>query len=95
MSAYNRVAIAPPYGYNPYYHPSVFTTHPILSGTLVGGGVGALGGAAVGALMSDKSERSNDTGKNVAFGTAVGAGSGAAIGLGIGLLRNRAIYGYY
>jgi hypothetical protein len=94
MSGYGPVPVASPYGFNPYYRPSVFTTHPILSGTLLGGGIGALGGAALGALTTDKGETSS-RGQNIAVGTGVGAGTGAVIGMGVGLLRNKAIYGYY
>lgn len=75
----------PYYGSYGYYRPSIFTTHPILSGTLMGGAVGALGGAAVGALQNEHG--------SVGTGAAIGAGSGAFIGTGIGLIRNRQIYG--
>ena len=92
-AAYNQALVYNPYAYNPYYRPSVFTTHPILSGTLLGGGVGALGGAAIGALAG--SDETTDHGKNIAVGTAIGAGSGAAVGMGIGLIRNKMLYGSY
>jgi len=94
MSGYRPMPLGSPYGFNPYYRPSVFTTHPILSGTLLGGGIGGLGGAALGALTTDKGETSS-RGKNIAVGAGVGAGTGGLIGMGVGLLRNRAIYGSY
>ena len=93
MAAFNR-PVYPAVAYNPFYRPSVFTTHPILSGTLVGTGVGALGGAAVGALASKSGDTANRT-DNAGIGAAVGAGSGAAVGMGIGMLRNHMLYGSY
>ncbi len=71
--------------YNPYYRPSIFTTHPILSGTMVGGAVGALGGAAVGAL--------NQGHQDIAPGAAIGAGTGAVVGAGLGMIRNQQLTG--
>ena len=74
---------------NPYYYqPSPFNTHPILSGTLVGGAVGALGGAAVGAL-----DQQDHGGSSVGTDAAVGAGTGAALGAGVGIIRNRQLTG--
>jgi outer membrane lipoprotein SlyB len=75
--------------YYNYYRPTVFTTHPILSGTVVGGAVGALGGAAVGAVQQ------NEHGSTGAMGhdAAVGAGTGAVLGAGVGLIRNKMLYG--
>jgi hypothetical protein len=93
--AYNPYSYNP-YGgvYNPYYNPnykpSVFTTHPVLSGTLLGGTVGALGGAAVGAMQSEGEH--GGAGK-IGEDTAIGAGAGAALGAGVGLIRHKVVYG--
>jgi len=85
---YNRY-YANPYYYNSYYSPGVFTTHPILSSTLAGTAIGALGGVAVGALQQADSHNDSALG----IGAAVGAGTGAALGAGFGLIRNRNLYG--
>jgi hypothetical protein len=83
------------YGYNSYYtpyrKPSVFTSHPILTGTLLGTTVGAAGGLAVGALQSGESK----SGEAIGIDTAIGAGAGAALGAGVGLIRNKRITGFW
>ena len=59
---------------------SVFYRHPILSRTLVGTGIGAAGGAIVGAIAGHH---------RAGRGALIGAGSGGLIGAGLGLFRNR------
>lgn len=76
--------------YNPYYRPGVFTTHPILSSTLLGTAIGAAGGAAIGAMDQNHDGSGNS---NIVPGAAIGAGTGAALGAGVGMIRNRYLYG--
>jgi hypothetical protein len=76
---------------NPYANQSVFTTHPILSATLLGTAIGATGGVAIGALQKKDSQGSGALGVD----TALGAGAGAALGAGIGIIRNKQLYGSY
>lgn len=45
--------------------------------TLIGGGIGAIGGGIAGAIRNKKNK-----GRNALLGAAIGAGSGAAIGYG-------------
>ena len=79
------------YGAAPYYNPySVFTRHPIVSGTVVGGLVGAAGGAAIGAFAP--SERGQGL---VGKDAAIGGGAGAILGTGVGLVRNYQIHHSY
>ncbi len=75
-------------GYYNAYPPTFLNRHPILSGTLVGGAVGAAGGAAIGAFApSEKGQMGRDA--------AVGGGAGALLGAGVGLVRNYQIHRFY
>ncbi len=76
--------------YNPYtgrfYRNTMFTNHPILSGTVLGTALGAGAGAGIGAMQSGR-----DVGKKA----AIGAGAGAAVGAGAGMIRNKILYGSF
>ena len=67
-------------------HRSVFHSHPILSRTLVGGGVGAASGALIGAVT-----RHHRAGR----GALIGAGIGSLLGGGLGIFRNRQYNGHW
>lgn len=59
---------------------SVFDRHPIISRTLVGTGIGAAGGAIIGAIAGHH---------RAGRGALIGAGTGSLVGAGLGLFRNR------
>lgn len=63
-----------------YRHYGVYQRHPILSRTLTGTAIGALGGLAVGAIAGHH---------RAGRGALIGAGVGSIAGLGFGMYRNR------
>lgn len=66
-------------GYYGYRRPGIYQRHPIISRTLTGTAVGALGGLAVGAIAGHH---------RAGRGALIGAGVGTAAGLVYGLYRN-------
>lgn len=67
-------------GYYGYRRPGVYQRHPIVSRTLTGTAIGALGGLAVGAIAGHH---------RAGRGALIGAGVGTAAGLAYGLYRNK------
>jgi hypothetical protein len=63
-----------------YRRPGIYQRHPIISRTLTGAALGALGGVAVGAIAGKR---------RIGRGALIGAGVGSAAGFGYGLYRNR------
>jgi hypothetical protein len=78
-------AFAPPQQAQTKRH-SWMRRHPVLSGALIGSGVGALGGATFGSDCGREEHFCSRTGM-VQISTAAGAGVGALIGLAVGLIR--------